>query len=134
VFLAKIYDFSNIKGEKGYYYILAPKGLKVFDRIQTIKEKKKNLNLRTGDCTLLSNFEIGDFIHNVSNFLTGFPVYARSAGSFCQILDKVSDNYIKVLLPSGSQRLISVNATATYGVLGNESFNKRIIGKAGRSR
>jgi large subunit ribosomal protein L2 len=49
-------------------------------------------------------------------------------------LQHSSLKYAKVRLPSGNQRLISLKAKATLGVVSNEKHNQKIIGKAGRSR
>ena len=52
----------------------------------------------------------------------------------CQVLQHESKDYAKVRLPSGSQRLIPLQAKATLGVVANEEHNLQILGKAGRSR
>ena len=118
----------------GHSYILAPKGLKVFDTLQTILDNRKNFLLRTGDVSVLANFEVGDFVHCVEAIPNQGAIYARSAGTFCQVLQSANTNYVKLKLPSGSQRLFSPLSKATYGILGREEHNLRIIGKAGRNR
>jgi large subunit ribosomal protein L2 len=131
--LAKLqYKTENVK--EAYSYIIAPKGLKMFDTIQTIKERRRNLLLRPGDATILYNFESGDFIHNVELFPGSGAKIARSAGTSSQILQYASKDYAKIRLPSGSQRLISLNAMAVLGIIANENHNRIIIGKAGRNR
>jgi large subunit ribosomal protein L2 len=87
-----------------------------------------------GDCTLIGNFEAGDFIHAVENVPNSTPIFARSAGTYCQILQHDSKEYAKIRLPSGSQRLIPVTAKATLGVIANEEHNLKVLEKAGRSR
>jgi large subunit ribosomal protein L2 len=114
--------------------MLAPKGIKILDQVTTYDSLTKNIALSVGDRTLLSNFEPGDFVHAVENEEGKTPVFARAAGTFCQILQHDSKKYVKVRLPSGSQRLIINKAKATLGVLANEEHNLRLIGKAGRSR
>jgi large subunit ribosomal protein L2 len=42
--------------------------------------------------------------------------------------------YVRVRLPSGSQRLISINAKGTLGVVANENHILINLKKAGRSR
>ena len=106
----------------------------MFDTIQTIKERRRNLLLRPGDATILYNFESGDFIHNVELFPGSGAKIARAAGTSSQILQYASKNYAKIRLPSGSQRLISLNAMAVLGIIANENHNRIIIGKAGRNR
>ncbi len=83
---------------------------------------------------MLENFDVGDLVNSVQNNPGGKAIYARAAGTFCQILEHNSDVYAKVRLPSGSQRLIPLNARATYGMIGNEEHNRRNLEKAGRSR
>jgi len=41
---------------------------------------------------------------------------------------------VRLRLPSGEQRLVPSKCSASFGIVGNEEFNQRIIGKAGRSR
>jgi len=50
------------------------------------------------------------------------------------MLQHSSLKYAKIRLPSGTQRLISLQSKATLGIVSNEKHNQRIIGKAGRSR
>lgn len=125
---------KDLKKSGGHSYILAPKGLKVFDRLQVISKDTKNFLLRTGDVSPLSKFEFGDFVHCVEAIPNQGALYARSAGTFCQVLQVSSTDFVKLKLPSGSHRLFSPLAKATYGILSNEYHNLRNIEKAGRSR
>ncbi len=141
VYLAKICDINALQNKKNslkekdsFSYILAPKGLKIFDKIQTLNSKVDSSYLNPGDCSVLYNFEPGDLIHAVEANVGQGPVFARSAGSYCQMLQSFSLKYAKVKLPSGSQRLISLGAKGTSGVLSRESFYDRILKKAGRNR
>ena len=108
--------------------------MKIFDKVTKYNSLTKNIALLPGDCTLIGNFEAGDFIHAVENVPNTTPIFARSAGTYCQILQHDSKEYVKIRLPSGSQRLVPVEAKATLGVLANEEHNLRILEKAGRSR
>lgn len=129
-FLAKLYNPDT----KTFSYIPAPKGLKIFDKLISIKHKNKNLRFSIGDTSLLSNFEFGDFIHNVELIPNSTPKLARAAGTYCQLLEHYSSNYVRLRLPSGEQRLVSTKACASFGIVGNENHSLRVIGKAGRSR
>lgn len=131
-YIAKMYEKNST--DQKFYYILAPKGLKIFDQIQTINQKKRNLLLKIGDSSLLSNFEPGDFIHNVEQVVGKGGVFARAAGTYAQVLQHSSSEFAKIKMPSGEVRLVSLNAKATLGILSNEMHNKKIIGKAGKSR
>jgi large subunit ribosomal protein L2 len=120
--------------KSAFSYIVYPKGLKLFDKLKTLNERKNNFYLRIGDASVLYNFEAGDFIHNVESIPGQGSLFARSAGTFCQILQNSSKDYAKIRLPSGSQRLISLKAKATLGVVGCEEYRYLNFKKAGRSR
>lgn len=128
-YLAKLYHGNN-----NYSYIIAPKGLRIFDQLRTLREKCHNFFFRAGDASLLSNFEPGDVVHGVELIPGRGGLLARAAGSFCQVLQHSSDSYVKLRLPSGSQRLVPNNCLATLGMVGHEDFMLRNIEKAGRSR
>lgn len=131
--LVKLYHLEE-ESKPSVSYILAPKGLKIFDKVRTYTGFLKNRMLLPGDRTELQNFEVGDLIHALENIPTKGALFARSAGTFCQVLQHDSKEYVKVRLPSGSQRLIRTEAKATYGVIANEEHNQRNLMKAGRSR
>lgn len=132
--LAKIL-YSNVDGvSKSYAYISATKDLKIFDKLQTFTETKKHFMLHSGDTSVLTNFEIGDHINNLEAIPGKGPVYARSAGTYCRILQAYSSKYMKVKMPSGEHKLISVKASAILGEVSNPEHYKKIIKKAGRSR
>lgn len=104
----------------------------------------KSLKHVRGDQSSMSYFEPGDFIHSVELFPGQGPTIARAAGSFCQVRStdvgaKYSENlrnitYVKVRLPSGSQRLIAGTARATYGMPESNGYHQRASTKAGRTR
>lgn len=138
-YLAKIYHQklnNNTNEEKSFSYILAPKGLKIFDKIVSIKERTKNILFHTGDSSILANFEFGDLLHNVENIPGKGGLFARSAGTFCQVLQSptATSKYLRLRLPSGSQRLVPIEARATVGVVSNEEHILKNLKKAGRSR
>lgn len=165
VYLAKLYNKKTAKSvtSANYTYIVAPAGVKLFQKLISYggvsktdpesNQSSTNKLLQAGDVAPLFFFETGDFIHNVSAFSGQKPIFARSAGTFCQIRSlnletstklhqediSATKLWVKVRLPSGSQRLIDNLATATSGIVaeyrGNLSKQKRFnIGKAGRSR
>lgn len=132
-YLAKIFHTLE-NNSSNFSYILAPKGINIFDKIKTILEQSKNIYLAPGDFTILANFESGDLLHSLENVPNNKTIYARAAGTFCQVLQHSSLKYAKIRLPSGNQRLISLKSKATLGVVSNDKHNQKIIGKAGRSR
>jgi large subunit ribosomal protein L2 len=127
--IAKVYAPKS----QQYSYIIAPKGLKTFDKIISLKDKNKNIRFNVGDTSLLNNFEFGDFLHNVAITPNTKGLLARAAGTYCQLLEHTND-YVKLRLPSGQQRLIPNNCIATLGIVGNEEANLKNLKKAGRSR
>jgi large subunit ribosomal protein L2 len=50
------------------------------------------------------------------------------------VLQHFSKKYVKVRLPSGSQRLFHNEVKGTLGILMNEKHHLKIIGKAGLTR
>lgn len=132
-FLAKVYHPYE-QEESKISYILAPKGLNIFDKIRTLDGRTKNVFLSPGDRTIMANFEVGDLVHAVEGAPNKKVIFARAAGTFCQVLQHDSKEYSKIRLPSGSQRLISLEAKATFGVIAKDQHNLRNLEKAGRSR
>lgn len=63
------------------------------------------------------------------------PIYARSAGTYCQLLEKFSDyNLATIKLPTGSNKTISLDSNIIIGRNSN-IFNKySVYGKAGIRR
>lgn len=96
---------------------------------------KKNSELYFGYRSELNNFPIGVLVNNVSYSFLGnkLGVFGRSAGTFCQIVQKVQNN-IQIRLPSGKFVIIKQNLFATFGRVSNSKFNLTVIGKAGRNR
>lgn len=114
-------------GEKRY--ILAPKGLKVDDKI----ESGVDADINVGNALPLANIPIGTIIHNVELKPGGGGQLARSAGTEAQILGR-ENKYTLVRLASGEVRYILTTCRATIGQVGNEEHELIRIGKAGRSR
>lgn len=134
-FLTKLYHpDTTTSNKKSFSYILAPKGLKIFDKLHCITTRTKNLLLKTGDASILANFEFGDLLHNIEQTPGNGGLFARSAGTFCQVLQNTSNTHIAVRLPSGSQRWLPLNAKGTLGVVANEDHIHKNLQKAGRSR
>lgn len=119
-----------VKYEDGEYrYILAPKGMKVKDKI--ISGEK--VEAKMGNAMKLKNITIGTLVHNVELVPGKGGQIARSAGMALQLLAK-EGSFAQLKLPSGEVRMIPLESLATIGILGNEEIRQRILGKAGRSR
>ena len=114
-------------GEKAY--ILAPKGLKVGD----VVESGVNADIKIGKSLPIMNIPVGTIIHNIELRPGKGGQLARSAGSSAQILGR-EDKYVLIRLSSGETRKILGTCRATIGSVGNEDYGLVKIGKAGRNR
>jgi len=114
-------------GEKRY--IIAPKGLKVGDKI----ESGENADIKIGNALPLANIPEGTVVHNVELKAGKGGQMARSAGSSVQILGR-EGRYTLLRLTSGEVRKVLSTCCATVGEVGNEDIELVNLGKAGRKR
>ncbi|GAA0503519.1 50S ribosomal protein L2 [Salinibacillus aidingensis] len=114
-------------GEKRY--ILAPKGLKVGDEIQS----GQGADIKTGNALELKDIPVGTIIHNVELKPGRGGQLVRSAGAQAQILGR-EGKYVLVRLASGETRMILSSCRATVGQVGNIEHELITVGKAGRTR
>ncbi len=124
---ANIALINYADGEKRY--IIAPKGLKVGDKI----ESGENADIKVGNCLPLANIPEGTVVHNVELKAGKGAQLARSAGSSVQILGR-EGRYTLLRLTSGEVRKVLSTCRATVGEVGNEDFELVNLGKAGRKR
>ncbi|NHL94567.1 50S ribosomal protein L2 [Lactobacillus helveticus] len=110
-------------------YILAPKGLKVGD----IVESGDSVDIKPGNALALKNIPSGTSIHNIELKPGKGGQLVRSAGASAQVLG-VDGDYTLVRLQSGEVRKILSSCHATIGVVGNEQHSLIKLGKAGRKR
>ena len=148
--LIKLYNKDN------YSYIVAPKGVTIFQQLNTYKPIKEeaimtatftNKLLKVGDAAPISFFEVGDFLHSIEAFPGQGSIFGRASGSYCQIIstnqrassfikdkNKDTNKYAIVRLPSGKKRYISLKAQASLGIVYQDDKINRNIQKAGRIR
>ena len=124
---ANIALLNYADGEKRY--IVAPIGLNVGDTIVS----GENVDIKVGNALPLQNIPVGTLIHCIELKPGKGAQLVRSAGNAAQLMAK-EGNYAQVRLPSGEVRLISVNAKATIGQVGNLDHGNIQLGKAGRKR
>ena len=124
---ANIALINYTDGEKRY--IIAPKGLKVGDKILA----SENADIKVGNALPIMNIPVGTTIHNIEMRPGKGGALARSAGSSAQILGR-EGKYVMIRLSSGEQRKILGTCMATVGVVGNEDSSLVKLGKAGRKR
>lgn len=110
-------------------YILAPKGLKVGD----IVESGDSVDIKPGNALALKKIPTGTSIHNIELKPGKGGQLVRSAGASAQVLG-FDGNYTLVRLQSGEVRKILSSCRATIGVVGNEQHSLIQLGKAGRKR
>jgi len=89
--------------------------------------------LKLGNNLKLSKIPVGSYIHNVSINKTNNGVVSRSAGTFTVVVEK-NNKDARLKMSSGKKKSVSLNCTATLGVVSNEQHFLTNIGKAGRSR
>jgi large subunit ribosomal protein L2 len=114
-------------GEKRY--IIAPKGLKVGDKI----ESGAKADIKVGNCLPLENIPEGTLVHNVELTPGKGGQLARSAASSVQILGR-EGKYTLLRLTSGEVRKVLSVCRATVGEVGNADHELVNVGKAGRKR
>ena len=114
-------------GEKRY--ILAPKGLKVGDKI----ESGENADIKVGNCLPLDKIPEGTLIHNIELKAGKGGQIVRSAGASAQILGR-EGKYVLIRLTSGEVRKVLGTCRATVGEVGNADHELVNLGKAGRKR
>jgi len=124
---ANIALINYVDGEKRY--IIAPKGLKVGDRIVS----GDNVDIKVGNCLPLDQIPEGTMVHNVELKAGKGAQLARTAGASVQILGK-EGKYVLLRLTSGEVRKVLGTCRATIGEVGNADHELVKVGKAGRKR
>jgi large subunit ribosomal protein L2 len=96
--------------------------------------KNNNLaELKSGYRFSMDNIPIGTEISNITLGKSKKSSYAKSAGTFCKLIEK-NNNKALIQLPSGKKQTIPILSFANIGIVSNEKFKNIIIGKAGRNR
>jgi len=121
---------ARVKDQDGqHHYILAAKGMKPGKKL-VIEEEAA---VERGNRLPLKNIPSGTLIHAVELQPGKGAQLARTAGVSAQLMAK-EDAWAQVRLPSGEVRLISIEAMASIGPVGNEQHQNVQIGSAGRKR
>ena len=110
-------------------YIIAPDGLQVGQQVISGREVAPEI----GNTLPLSSIPVGTLVHNVELRLGQGAKFARSAGSFAQIVAR-EDRYVVLRMPSGESRRVLGECKATVGTVGNSDHSLQRSGKAGRTR
>ncbi|MCK8130435.1 50S ribosomal protein L2 [Pseudoalteromonas sp. 2CM39R] len=110
-------------------YIIAPKGLKAGDSIQSGIDAP----IKAGNTLPMRNIPVGSTVHNVELKPGKGAQIARSAGAYVQILAR-EGQYVTLRLRSGEVRKVPADCRATLGEVGNSEHMLRSLGKAGANR
>ncbi|NLA53996.1 MAG: 50S ribosomal protein L2 [Clostridiales bacterium] len=116
-----------LDGEKRY--ILAPMGIKVGDMIVS----SETADIKPGNSLQLANIPTGTLIHNIEIRPGAGGQFARSAGTYAQLMAK-EGGYATLRMTSGDTRKVPLNSRATIGTVGNKDHENVRIGKAGKTR
>lgn len=115
-----------VDGERRY--ILAPKGLKVGEKI--ISSQKADPDI--GNALPLGKMPVGTKIHNVELYPGAGGRFIRSAGAAGTVTAR-EKGYVNVKMPSGEVRKFLAKCFATIGQIGRDEWKLTKIGKAGRN-
>jgi len=110
-------------------YILAPKGLRVGDKVVS----GKGVEPKLGNALPLKEIPIGTVVYNIELKPKRGGQLVRGAGGGAVILSR-EEKTVTVKLPSGEERKIPAECFATVGQVGRPEWKTEVIGKAGRSR
>ena len=124
---SRISLIDYVDGEKRY--IIAPHGIKVGQKILSGKGIAPDL----GNTLVISEIPLGTVIHNIELRPGQGANFARSAGSYAQLLSR-DGKYAILKMPSGESRMVLVTCKATIGMVSNIDHSLEKSGKAGRSR
>lgn len=121
--IASAFDLEN----KKFFFVNALKNLYPGAIIQNNIQKGE---VNIGNKTFLTYIPAGTILSSVG---LDKPIYARSAGSSCQLLQKTRTS-IKIRIPSGEVKFLKPIAKATIGAISNDKHNLQVFGKAGKQR
>lgn len=110
-------------------YIIAPKGLRAGDPIQSGQEAA----IKPGNSLPMRNIPVGTTIHCIEMKPGKGAQMARSAGTYAQIVAR-DGAYVTLRLRSGEMRKVLAEGRATVGEVGNSEHMLRSLGKAGATR
>lgn len=121
VFIAKI--LFKQKNSYRYEYHICNQNLNILQDFK--KATLSNLDILNKNVSLLKNLSVGDFVSNIEKVKGSGSIFARSAGTYSQIISKHTKykNFIRIQLPSKEQYYIPENVTVTVGKNSN-SFHK----------
>jgi large subunit ribosomal protein L2 len=110
-------------------YILAPQRLKAGDQVVS----GERADIKPGNAMPLKAIPVGTIVHNVELKPGRGGQFARSAGSFVQLVGR-DGSYALLRMSSGEVRKVRADCMATIGAVSNPDHQNTSISKAGRNR
>lgn len=110
-------------------YIIAPDKITVGDKIMSGEGSLPDV----GNTLFLKDVPLGSSIHAIEMSPGKGAALARSAGTYCVMMNK-EERYVVIKLPSGEVRRILNDCRATIGTTSNPDHSLEVLGKAGRKR
>ena len=110
-------------------YILAPQRLQKGDVVVA----GDKVDVKPGNAMLMKNIPVGTIIHNVEMKPGKGGQFARSAGTYVQLVGRDTGT-VQIKLSSGEVRRVPQDCMATIGAVSNADHVNVKIGKAGRNR
>lgn len=110
-------------------YILAPDGIEVGQTVISGEDVAPEV----GNSLPLAKIPVGTVVHNVELRPGQGAKFARSAGTFAQLVAR-EETYVVLRMPSGETRRVLSMCKATVGSVGNSDHALEQSGKAGRTR
>ncbi|NIA04093.1 MAG: 50S ribosomal protein L2 [Nitrospiraceae bacterium] len=120
----------KVKALKNYYYIIAPEGISVGEKISFgLNESKKP---KTGDVLFLKDIDEGSIISNVESTPGDGGKFVRASGSYARVISK-TESYVLVQFPSKKTKKFPLMCRATVGVVAGGGRTEKPLFKAGRA-
>ena len=110
-------------------YILAPQRLKAGDKVMS----GERADIKPGNAMPLKSIPVGTIVHNVELRPGAGGQFARSAGTYVQLVGR-DQGYALLRMASGEVRRVRGECMATIGAVSNPDRQNESLGKAGRNR
>lgn len=117
--------------DKERRYIIWPDKLQVGDQIVSASDEQ--VDIKPGNSMKLTHIPLNTFVHNVELISGKGGIFARSAGSWAQVMAK-EQGFAQLRMPSSEIRMVKIDCRATIGQVGLIEHSSFVHGKAGRVR
>ena len=124
-FVSSLFDFNRQK----FFYVITHSNCSIGDIVRS----GANAELYIGHILNLTDIPEGTVVCNISNSSSDVKKYSRSGGTYATISEKTK-TYCNVKLPSGKNKKLSLQGSATIGSVSIRPSSLLFTNKAGRSR